>query len=56
MTEMSGNVKLFTAYLNQVFPGGAIFLAATDAELNLADSYQQNYSKKCRGDEFAVQE
>ena len=33
MTEMSGNVKQFAAYLNQVFPGGALFLAATDAEL-----------------------
>ena len=33
MTEMSGIVKQFAAYLNQVFLGGALFLAATDAEL-----------------------
>ena len=33
MTEMSGNVKQFAAYINQVFPAGALYLAATDAEL-----------------------
>jgi len=34
MTEMSGNVKQFAAYINQVFPGGALYLAATDLSSN----------------------
>ena len=33
MTELSGKVKQLCGYLNQVFPGGALFLVATEAEL-----------------------
>lgn len=33
MSELSGNVKQLCGYLNQVFPGGALFLVATEAEL-----------------------
>ena len=33
MSELSGNVKQLCAYLNKVFPGGALFLVATETEL-----------------------
>ena len=33
MSKLSGNVKQLCGYLNQVFPGGALFLVATEAEL-----------------------
>ena len=33
MSELSGNVKQLCGYLDQVFPGGALFLVATEAEL-----------------------
>ena len=33
MTELSGNVKQVCTYLNQIFPGGALFLVATETEL-----------------------
>ena len=33
MTELSGNGKQLCGYINQVFPGGALFLVATETEL-----------------------
>jgi len=33
MGKLSGNVKQLCGYLNQVFPGGALFLVTTEAEL-----------------------
>ena len=32
MTELSGNVKQFTTFANQIFPGGALFLLLSDSE------------------------
>ncbi len=33
MSELSGNTKQLCTYLNQVFPGGALFLVASDTEV-----------------------
>ena len=32
MMELSGNVKQFTTFANQIFPGGALFLLLSDGE------------------------
>lgn len=32
MTDLSGNVKQFTTFANQLFPGGSLFLLLTDCE------------------------
>ena len=32
MTELSGNVKQFTTFANQIFPSGALFLLVSDSE------------------------
>ena len=33
MTELSGNTKQLCTYINSVFPGGALFLIASDTEV-----------------------
>ena len=32
MMELSGNVKQFTTFINQIFPGSALFLLLSDSE------------------------
>ena len=53
MSKLSGNVKQLCGYLNQVFPGGALFLVATEAELKrllmeLTGGLLQRCQKVCK--------
>ena len=51
MTEM-GNVKSFQAYVNQIYPGGSLFLILNDKEfkqlfMEEANNFLQSNSSNC---------